>query len=261
MKRSLWLLLSVAVCQCSLTYASEIVIPATQIGEGKSSVAISYTRTDQKLLLRTSSRDQVVIGGSSYFSTVNNDLEGSGARATVAAKLMVNPHSGLYYWLSAGSGSFEMEIPSVTVNNRYAAQDNGFNASAGLRKILFPDTLFTPAIAVDMGVRYDAYDVAEFQSGAGARQRISAKLELTEVQAALTVSKVLYGVEPYGGIKVFRTYTRLSDRGSFDSVSGIKDNAGLFAGARLEIYPKEFIVVEGSLIGETSFTAGWNVEF
>jgi hypothetical protein len=244
-----------------LAYASEIVIPATQIEDGKGSVVILYTRTDQKLLLRTSSRDQIVIGGNSYFSTVNNDLEGSGARETVAAKLMVNPHGGLYYWLSAGSGSYEMEIPSVTVKNRYATQDNGFTAGAGLRKILFPDTLFTPAIAVDLGVRYDAYDVSEFQSGAGVWQRISAKLELTEIQAALTISKVLHRVEPYGGLKVFRTYTRLSDRVSFGSISGIKDNAGLFLGARLKIYPKEFIVVEGNLIGETSFSAGWNVEF
>jgi hypothetical protein len=243
-----------------LAYASEIVFPASQIPEGSASLSIVYDHSDQKLNIQTSSRDQVTVGGFSYFSQVSNNFECQGKQSDVTVKLLCNPHSGLYYWLKAGSGSYELEIPSATVKSIYSTLDNGYTAGAGVRKILFPDTLFTPAIAVDLGITYDSFELNALQQGSQ-QHKVSTKLELTEVQAALTVSKILHKFEPYGGIKVFRTYTRLTDRDSLDSVNGLKDNAGIFLGARLKFLPKEALIIEGSLVGETSITAGWNIQF
>jgi hypothetical protein len=244
-----------------LACASEITFPAAQIERGRCDVTVSYTVTDQKIILSPGGREQIAVGGASFFSTVSSDLEGNGTRKGVAAKLMVNPHDGLYYWLTAGSGPYELQVPSTTVTNTYSTRDNGMFVGGGVRKVLFPDTLFTPALAVEAGIRYDSYALDRLKQGSGTTQRIGAKLELTEIQAALLMSKAFRRFEPYGGLKIFRTYAQISDRETLQSVSGIKDNAGLFLGVRCKLYPREYVSLEAGFAGETSISAGLNVEF
>lgn len=262
MKRNRWFLpLLLTTWYCSLANASEIVLPASQITQGGGSLSIYYGHIDQKIDIQTNTRDRITVGGNSYFSEVTNTLESNGTKNAVAAKLVVNPYSGLYYWLKAGSGSYELEVPSVTVKNTYSTLNNGLNVGAGIRKVLFPDTLFTPAIALDFGITYDMYAMDVLKQGGAPHQKIATKLELTELQAAVTVSKIIKRFEPYGGMKIFRTYMKLSDRDSLDSVNGVKDNAGIFLGAKYRFYPHEALALEGSFIGETSYTVSWNIEF
>ena len=261
MKKLYWSISLLAVVfLSSLAYASEMAFPASQIEKGGASLSIYYDHSYQKVNFETSGRDQISVGGLSYFSQVSNTLESNGTKNGVAAKLLVNPFAGWYYWVKAGVASYELEVPSVTVNNTYTTQDNGMNFGAGIRSVLFPDTLFTPAIALDVGVNYDAYDVNVFQQN-GNRQKVATKLELTEVSAALTVSKIFKTFEPYGSVKVWRTYTRLSDKDTLESLSGSKDNAGIFVGSTIKVHPHESFILEGSFIGETSFVAGWNLSF
>lgn len=265
MSKKIWLFLPfIAVLSlqiCSLAYGSEIVFPAAQIQQGGGSVSLFYGRTNQKLNLQVTDKDEIKVGANSYFSSVTNDLETDASGDSVNAKFIINPSNGFYYWLKAGSGSYEFEIPSDTVKNKLNGQERGWIFGAGLVSVLFPDTIVTPALAAGIGVNYSSYDLDNFRSGDGQKQKISNKAELCEIQAQVVISKKFSRFEPYGGMKVLRTYTALTDKESFNKVSGIKDTAGIFAGTRYRVYPKESIIFEISSLSETNITLGWNVEF
>jgi hypothetical protein len=246
---------------CSLAISSEVMIPATQIEQGHGSVGLYYNHTEQTLNLSVHNRDAITVAGTSYFSTVTNDLETKGISSSVIAKMIINPWSGFYYWVKAGAGIYELEIPSVTVKNQISSQNNGLVLGTGIRTIILPDTIVTPSLSVDVGVNYSNYNLDTFHSNGESPQRILNILELTDIQATVLVSKKYLHAEPYAGLKVNRIYTVLKGEVTSAEVRGIKDNAGIVAGARFRIYNHEALVLEASFIGETSYSAGWNVEF
>lgn len=245
----------------SLIVADELLFPAAQIEQGKGSVSVYLNRSFEKLSLQVRDRAQITVGGLSYFSTVSNDFEAKGRSNAIAARVMVNPWSGFYYWLKAGSGSYELEIPSVTVNNTLSGQDNGIILGIGARKLLIPDTIVTPAIAVDLGVNYRKYNFNALRPDGGAKALVSNILEMADIQAAAIVSKKFNWIEPYGALRVTRTYLSLKDAVSLGKVDGSKDDAGIVLGARVYLHPRESLVVEGQVSEGTSLTAGWNVQF
>ena len=264
MKTNLWFLfLSVVVtvfCS-SLIYSSEVVFPAGQIEDGKCSFFILSGNSSDKLNFSVASKDEIKVGNNSYFSEVTNDFEGDGRGNSVLAKLAFNPGGGLYYWFKAGIGSYDLSLPSSTVKNKLSGQDKGWICGLGARKLLFPDTIVTPAIAVDVGISYMSYGLDSFSFGGSAPVSVSDKLEITEAQADVVISKIINSIEPYGGLKVYRKSAVLSDRASFVNVSGIKDSAGLFFGVKFSFCKHEALVVEGNVGGDTDFTVGLNIGF
>jgi len=262
-KRILSVIAVAGLLHCSLTSAAEVVLPGTQIAQGKGTVVAYYSHGNQKLNIQVSGRDEIKVPGISqgYFSNVTNDLESTGDNSTAALKLLINPWSGFYYWANIGIGLYDLSIPSSSVTNKLSSRDNGIIAGLGIRSVLFPDTIVTPSVAIEAGLNYSVYNLSEFQSGVCAEQLIDNRLELTEIQASVIVSKVIDRIEPYGGLRIFRTITSLTDKQSTGSVSGIKDNAGIFAGIKVKVYPHEAIVLEGNFIGQSSFVVGWNVDF
>jgi hypothetical protein len=262
MNKKVWLfLLMTGLFSCSLAYPSEIILPASQVQKGAGVFSFYWSQSDQDLSLQVDSRDKITVGSNSFFSNVTSDFSCKGRAMSLLAKVEFNPFDGFYYWLKAGSGSYELEIPSSSVKNKLSGQDYGSIVGFGMRSQLFPDTIVTPGVALEFGGTYSAYDLDIFRSGGDPKQLVSDKLELFEAQGACIISKKLRKFEPYGGLKVFRTYAVLADKANMASVSGGKDSAGLFAGTRIYVHQKESVVLEGNFVGETSFSLGWNMDF
>lgn len=261
MMKSIWLSLPTIVLLGSLAYPSEVVFPASQVQKGGASFALYWSQSEQDISLQVDSRDRITVGNNSFFSNVTSDFGCKGRARSLLVKAEFNPFDGFYYWLKAGSGSYELEIPSWTVKNTLSGQNYGSVAGFGMRSQLFPDTIVTPGVALELGGTYSSYEMDVFRQDASAKQAIADRLELFEAQGACIVSKKMRKFEPYGGIKVFRTYAVLTDRVNMSSVSGGKDSAGIFAGTRLYVRPKEALTLEGNFIGETSFSLGLNMDF
>ncbi|MCB4792221.1 MAG: hypothetical protein LHV68_10075 [Elusimicrobia bacterium] len=256
------LFISFFLCNtCSLIYGSEIIFPASQIEKGKGSINLFYSNSEEKMNFRISNRDEIKVNGNSYFSDVNNDLESKGKSNSLALKLIVNPQDSLYYWVKIGVGSYDLDIPSVTVKNNLTGRDLGWIAGFGIHSNLFPDTIVTSALAFDFGVNYSSYKLDSFSAGGANPVLISDTLSLTEIQIAILMSKKYKKFEPYGGLKVFRIYSTLQDNTTLGKTTGVKDNVGLFLGTRIKVYSKESLVLEGSFIGQTALNIGWNLEF
>lgn len=246
---------------CSLISADELVFPAAQIEQGKGMVSFYLNRSDENLSLKITNREEIRIGGNSYFSDVSNDLEAEGRGEAAIVKVIVNPWSGFYYWLKAGSGSYELEIPSVTVRNRLSGMNHGVIAGMGIRSLLFPETIVTPALALDFGVNYRKYDFNTLQPEGGQKSVIQNTFEITDLQAAVLISRKSKGIEPYGGVKVSRSYVTLSDVPSLGKISGSKDTAGVVIGTHLYPFPHESLFIEGVFSEKTSYSVGWKIDF
>lgn len=247
----------------SLTFASEIIMPARQIALKDCQVALYYSQLEQDLNFKVTSVDQIIVPGSAigYFSKVTNDFKCSGKTERVLLKIITNPTGGFYYWFKAGAGKYELEIPSQTVTNKLSSLDNGYLLGIGLRSQIFPDTIVTPAIAVGLGLNYSLYDLEKFRTENNPGELVDNKLSLTEVQLDLLFSKEFRKFEFFGGAKVLRTYANLTEKQSLSEVSGFKDNIGLFLGSRIKIHSNESLFLEGSFLNEKGFSVGWNVEF
>lgn len=265
MKRNLWFLFFVfvlAVLSSSLVYCAEVFFPASQLEKGSPVFSLIYGNISEKLNFTVNSRDEIIVGNNSYLSSGSNDLESNGNSNSFCAKIAFNPNNGLYYWLKAGTGSYDLEITSSEGStNKLTGQDKGFLCGFGARKLLFPDTIVTPAVAIDLGMDYSTYGIDSLGNGNSAPVLISDKLEIVEYQADVVVSKKIKYIEPYGGIKIYRKIATLTNKADIANVSGTRDDAGLFAGVKIEYYQHEALIIEGSLGTDTSISAGLNIGF
>jgi hypothetical protein len=258
-----FLLLSAATAALfsSLVYSDDIFIPATQIEKGKSSFALYYRTYTEKLDFSVSQKDEIKVGNLSYLSGSQTDLESNSTAGGVCAKLMINPNNGLYYWLEAGLIDYNLDAPSLSVTNKYSSQEPGWMCGVGARKQLFPGTIVTPAVVLDIGINYYKFAFDCLRSGDTAPVSVNDELQILETQADVVISKRIQKLEPYGGFKIFKKAATLFDRSSFSNVSGVKSSAGLFLGCKYSFYQYEALVLEGSFVGDTSVSAGLNIEF
>lgn len=248
------------VAMCSLSLASEVMMPAAQIDKGHGYIIFLYDHTREKINLTVSGRNSVTAGANTFVSDVRNDLTCPGEAHRAIAKVVLNPHDGLSYWLKAGVGSYEIEIPSQTVKNALSSDPHGYIFGIGLKKRLLPDTIVTPALSFELGAERSVYALHRMDT-AGQTTRIDGTLILDELAASVTLSKAFRTVETYGGVNVQRTMTTLRDESALQSISGTNDGAGMFLGAVLKIYPHESIVLEGRYADELRMSAGYRIDF
>ncbi|OGS19453.1 MAG: hypothetical protein A2219_01445 [Elusimicrobia bacterium RIFOXYA2_FULL_50_26] len=250
------------ICVSSLISASEIVVAPTQIAAGGWSISAYYGLAEEKVSLQVNGRDEIQVAGNvSYLSDVSNVLDCPGRARRVMLKSMFNPYGNVSYWLSAGAGYYELQVPSQTVKNTFSGQSPGIVVGLGFRSVLFPDTIVTPSISVEAGIQYGYYAFDSMAVGNEAAQPVNDLFERAEIQAAVLVGKRLRNLEIYGGLKVMRTAVVLKDKTTLGSVSGNSDSAGVMAGVKLHLYPEESLFIEGNLAGENGIAAGWNIKF
>ncbi len=177
-------------------------------------------------------------------STGDLDAEGNGEalllKVTVQAK-----ERGLQLYATLGVGEYAVGIGSQTVFNSEVLNRSGFLTSIGSKAVLWPDTIVTPALAVDGSIGWQRY------FGDGSR------LDLLQFQLAIETShrfrfeKDKFTLEPYGGVKWLSTRAWLTDVGSRQRVGGKEDAISPFVGLRIPIFGGE-----DSLFTEVSFIKG-----
>ena len=246
----------------SLIYGSETAVPALQIAEGDIAVSLYSThRAGEKLMLAVTGNDLILVGQQQYFSTVKKEFDVTGKGDAVMCEITINPHNQLHYWIRCGVGGYEIEVPSHTVNNRLMGDDHGVVAGLGLRKIVMPYTVVTPAVTVDAGIMYRSFTFNAYQSGQSALAAIQQKLEIVDVSVAVTIGTRYEMIEPYGGLKVNRAYAILREKEFFSSAAGSHDSVVLFAGNKVWFHEAESFVIEVGVGESTQISVGLNIVF
>ncbi len=222
---------------------------------------LDYTGMTNTLSFSQTGSQRISAGGINYYSDVSAKFDVDAKSSAMSVKYMFNPHSDLYYWVKLGQGNYELEIPSDTVKNRLSSRENGLIVGAGVRKMLFPDTIVTPAIAVELNATVSDYKLDGFKPGNGADTVVSDELSLAQLEAALIISKKYRMLEPYGALKISHNQSSLWDNESTAKIDGSTDTVGLVAGVKIRVFQKESLVFEGGFIDENYVSAAWNIEF
>lgn len=172
------------------------------------------------------------------------ELEADGSGEAFVLKLAFQPRErGIQLYGTAGVGEYAMTVGSQTVFNSRVLDRAGVLTSLGAKVMIWPDTVVTPALAVDGSVGWQRYFGAD-------------RLDLFQTQVALEASHLFrfertsWELEPYGGVKWLGTRAQLKDVGSGSRVAGREDAVTPFVGFRMPLFTHD------SLFGEVSFVKG-----
>jgi hypothetical protein len=262
-------LLVLLVLLPSLVFAVETMDTAMQLSEGKIRAVVYYNDSSFKPILQVKGEDKitVVVGSKEfeYFDYTEQTINCDSKSTRAVLKVTFNPFGGLNWWAKIGSSNYTLEIPSSSIRNRLDSTVPGFVIGIGVRYQLFPDTFVTPGVCLDFGLTCSDYKFNRFYPGSEAGMVIvNNRLEVTEAQMTLLVSKSKFRntqIEPYGGLSVFRYYTKLTDESTLVHADGFTDNPGLFVGAKIKIYPLEWLIFEWNFFGKTSLSLGFGWGF
>lgn len=234
-------------------------MPSRQLG--KATIAMAWFQSQRDFTLSTGGSARISVGPLSYVSASSNDFVIKTSNTGALARVIFQPYDDLMYWVSGNSTSYEIEVPSSSHKNLLRSQDPGWCMSMGLRRLLMPDTIVTPAISVEAGISHSRTPVSVFYGGSSARQVIDNVFSVTEYHIGLGISKKYKVFEPYGAMSVVRAHAVMRDKAAAVEVGGYRDSANAIAGIRVYPYSHESIICEASFIGESSFSLGWNIEF
>lgn len=192
------------------------------------------------------------------------DATGQGGMGVL--KLVYQPWQYLQYYGSVGVGDYALSVPSTTVDNRLTGDNPGIQGTFGLRATLYPDTIVTPAIAVDASVSGSRYDFNRLTGSNGAAQAVNQTLSFWQYQVAVETSHLFtveesLKLEPYGGVKWIRTQSDLLDRQDGSHSGGQLDTVTPFLGLRIPATKHESFFAEASFVDAYQYAAGLSVAF
>jgi len=204
-------------------------------------------------------------GGATFACNQNGNTEARGSGGAAMFKIIYQPWEGLQYYASFGMGDYSLQIPSAAVVNRLTGDSPGVIGTAGIRAVVYPDTIVTPAIAFDASITRSYYrfnQISSDASGAAVEQR----LNLMQYQLALEASHVFmvegfWKIEPYGGVKWVRVQSDLKDAISGGHAGGQQDETTPFLGIRIPAYENEILFAEASFIGGYQYAGGLELRF
>lgn len=233
---------------------------ARQMKAGAWDLGIFYQGTfNQELTFSITDTANCVAGIASipFACTTTGDLdaEGNGGALLFKATLQAKER-GFQIYAAAGVGEYSVRVGSVTVFNSQVLNRSGFLTSLGAKAVLWPDTIVTPALAVDGSIGWQRY------FGDGSR------LDLLQFQLAVETShrfrfeKDKFTLEPYGGVKWLSTRAWLTDVGSRQRVGGREDAISPFVGLRIPVFGGEdSIFTEVSFVKGVQLASGMSLRF
>ncbi len=253
-------------------FATELMGPATQLGEKKVHAEIYYRHVlKQKLNLDVSSTGRIRVAGSTFTTNSTSELESEGSGNGIMSKISFQPFDiPIQYYLVGGAGQFDLKIPSGSYSNKHATDDPGFIIGGGIKYTLVPYTIVSPAISLDLSATHSQYKLSNFTSGDGLTVGdINQVFTVFEIQGALTASKKFLfdlgdnkaSIDPYLGVKVLRTRTNLDDNSAGGHFSGTRTDVAPYFGLKFKPFPRQGIVLEGSVLSELSFSLGLTFGF
>ncbi|HBL18583.1 MAG: hypothetical protein A2X36_08805 [Elusimicrobia bacterium GWA2_69_24] len=255
-------------------HAQTIASSARQKDAGSLEASVYYQGTrDQEL--------NFAVGGSggcadrtntvTYSCESTADIPAEGSGDAMIAKLVYQPYESVQYYVSAGVGNYALKTASITVTNTHGGDRPGFLYAAGLKAVIWPESIVTPAIALDAQLGWQRYYFNDMQPGVGENNAVSTavdeRFDIFHTQVALETSRRFkfkgerLQVEPYGGIKWLRAQAWIKDLRRGGRAGGAQDTATPFLGVRLPIFEKEVFFAEASFINGIQFAAGLNVQF
>ena len=194
------------------------------------------------------------------------DAEGSGGMGVI--KLVYQPWESLQYYGSVGVGEYSLSVPSATVRNRLTGDNPGVSVTFGAKAVIYPDTIVTPAIALDASITNTNYTFNRIHPGGtpGRSNQINQRLQLWQYQFAVESSHLFtieekWKLEPYGGVKWVRIESDLLDRQTGSHAGGKTDVVTPFLGLRLPAWEHEAFFAEASFVGGYQYAAGLELRF
>lgn len=207
-------------------------------------------------------------GGATFSCGQNGDVEAEGSGGAGIIKLTWQPWERFQYYAHFGVGDYSVRVPSATITNLLTGDKRGQLYGVGVKASVVPDTIVTPAIAIDASVTRSTYDLnRRFPGGTpGQNNNISQRLELMTYQVAVESSHLFsledkFKLEPYGGMKWTRVQADLKDLVDGSHAGGKKDVVSPFLGLRIPLGENEALFAEGSFLGGTHYGAGLELRF
>ena len=197
-------------------------------------------------------------GSTTIFSNENADVGLEQHEQLAGVAVVVRPRKLRYTVSLAQIRNFELRFASGSVTNSLRT-DNGYRVGFGIAGSFVPVTVASMGIGWSLDYRYLRASLDRFESD-GAVSGADQIFEQDEFQGAATASWRWQTFQPYGGLKIDRWVTRMTDRGTHNSIRGTKDGVGPVAGLEWMPQPGEGLKVEGSLGSDRSVTAAWTVD-
>lgn len=224
-------------------------------------------------------------GAASFLCGGGGDVEAKGSGGAGLVKIVYQPREVLQYYAAFGAGDYSLDVPSVTYTNRLRGDRPGLIMTAGLKAVLYPDTMVTPAIAADISMSRARYWFNRVypSDGSGADNSIDQRLDLMMYQVAVEASHVFtlrdadekaddkaglvalrgqgFKLEPYGGVKWLRIQSDLKDLADGTHSGGQQDTVTPFLGLRLPLGRHEGLFAEAQFVGGYVYAAGLELRF
>lgn len=196
------------------------------------------------------------------------NLEAKGAGGAGMFKVVYQPWERFQYYAMFGVGDYSMSVPSTTVSNVFTGDNSGRIYGAGLKASVVPDTVVTPAIALDLSATRARYNFNRLaQSGnAGVGGNIDQRLDLMTYQFAVETSHLFtlnefWKLEPFGGVKWTRVQADLKDLVDGSHAGGKQDTVSPFLGLRVPVEEHEAFFAEASFVDGYHYAAGLELRF
>lgn len=207
-------------------------------------------------------------GAVSFACGQAGDVEAKGSGGAGLVKIVWQPWERFQYYAHFGVGDYSLSVPSTTISNLLTGDSRGLIYGAGIKASVVPDTIVTPAIALDLSLTQSNYNFnRRFPGGTpGASGNIDHRLILMTYQFAVEASHLFtldehWKLEPYGGIKWTRVEADLKDLVDGAHAGGKQDTASPFLGLRVPAGDHEAFFAEASFVDGYHYGAGLELRF
>ncbi|MDE2313762.1 MAG: hypothetical protein KGL04_06285, partial [Elusimicrobia bacterium] len=147
----------------------------------------------------------------------------------------------------------------------YSGDGAGPVFSLGVQDVIFPDTIVTPAVAVEAGFEGAMYPLTRMTASDGSSSAVNDTLTLLEYQLGVIASRVVpvggWKVEPYGGIRWYRASADLKDSTTGSHSGGFRDTLAPVLGLRVPTSDHEGLFAEASYVGGFQYGGGLSLRF
>ena len=207
-------------------------------------------------------------GAVSFACGQSGDVEAKGAGGAGLVKVVWQPWERFQYYAHFGAGDYSLRVPSTTISNVLTGDNHGLIYGAGMKASIVPDTIVTPAVAMDISLTQSRYNFnRRFPGGTpGVSGSIDQRLILMTYQFAVEASHLFtldeyWKLEPYGGIKWTRVEADLKDMVDGAHAGGKQDTASPFLGLRVPVGDHEAFFAEASFVDGYHYGGGLELRF
>lgn len=243
--------------------ADVLMTSARQMQEGSLKILIFHqSMEDQELNFRIGGPGVSSTGpaGGFFPSASSGNSPAQGDQNAIGFKVMYQPWENLQYYATATAGHFVLRTSSLTTVNTLSGDRIGFGYGFGIKAVVAPDSVVTPAFAVDLGLSRSRYFLSRMDGG-GTGGGTNQRFDLFQYHVAIEASHQFKKFEPFGGVRWTRLTSHMKDLSDFSRISGYKDVTTPFVGVRVPVFKHESLVAEASFIDGLQIGVGLELKF